>query len=59
MGLYFPKEYETFVDARDGLILLSQTNDDGSTSAVQLTVHQFQEIWNREKKLIEIARESE
>jgi hypothetical protein len=59
MGLYFPKEYETFVDARDGLILLSQTNDDGSTTAIQLTVHQFQEIWNREKKLIELAREEE
>ena len=59
MGLYFPKEYETFVDARDGHILISQTNDDGSSSVVQLTVHQFQEIWNREKKLLEWATEVE
>jgi hypothetical protein len=59
MEMYFPKERETFVEARGGIILITQRDQDGIESTVQLTIHQFQEIWNREKKLIESAREEE
>ena len=59
MGMYFPRELETFVDARDGSIFITQRNIDEVESTVELTIHQFQEIWNREKSLIESAREEE
>jgi hypothetical protein len=58
MEMYFPKECETFVEARDGIILITQRDQDGIESTVQLTIHQFQEIWNREKSLSESARAS-
>jgi len=56
MQMFFPKELETRVDAEgDGYIYIRQDNEDQTESVVKLTIHQFQEIWNREKKLIEGA----
>ena len=55
MYLVFPKELQTSVEAASGFIIFFQENDDGTESCIKLTVHQFQEIWNREKQLIEAA----
>ena len=56
MQMFFPKELETRVDTEgDGYIYIRQDNEDQTESVVKLTIHQFQEIWNREKKLIEGA----
>ena len=56
MSFYFPQEYATTVEGADGYVFLSQENDDGTTDIVQLTVHQFEEIYNRSKHIIADAR---
>lgn len=58
--LVFPKEIETHVHGIDGVIYISQFGPRGNqVGMVTLTVHQFQEIWNREKKLIAEAQEEQ
>lgn len=55
MQMFFPKEIETSVEAVDGFIYFFQQNEDGTESSIKLTIHQFQEIWNREKQLVASA----
>ena len=58
--LFFPKEIETHVHGIDGLVYISQFNARGNqVGIVILTVHQFQEIWNREKSIIAEAEEEQ
>jgi hypothetical protein len=53
----FPRELETHVWGQEGLIYFEQFDGDGNrTSFIRLTVHQFQEIFNREKSLVSEAR---
>jgi hypothetical protein len=58
MAIYFSMEAETVV-AGDGagFISITQTPPDGIEVVVWLSVHQFREIWNREKQLIAEAFE--
>ena len=60
MAIYLPMEAETVV-AGDGagFISIRQTPPDGIEVVVWLSVHQFREIWNREKSLIAEAYEEE
>jgi len=60
MAIYLPMEAETVV-AGDGagFISITQTRPDGIEVVVWLSVHQFREIWNREKSLIAEAYEGE
>ena len=59
MALYFPAEAETMVAGEEGFISITQTPPSGIEVVVWLSVHQFQEIWNREKSLIAEARGEE
>jgi len=52
MGLFLPREFETTVIGQNREILISQVDEDGFESIVVLTIHQFQEIFNREKSII-------
>jgi hypothetical protein len=52
MGLFLPREFETTVIGRNREILISQVDEDGFEAIVVLTIHQFQEIFNREKSII-------
>lgn len=56
--LYFPLEIETVVTAEQGRIWITQDHGDGS-QFVELTVHQFMEICNRQKMILEVARGKE
>jgi hypothetical protein len=53
--LFFPFEIETAITAEQGRIWITQTHMDGSESFVELTVHQFMEIYNRQKMIVEAA----
>jgi len=53
--LYFPLELETTVTAEQGRIWITQDHGDGSVS-IELTIHQFMEIYNRQKMIVEAAR---
>lgn len=55
MSLFFPMEFETSVSGKNGFIFIEQTNKDGIISVIVLTVHQFSEIFNREKHIIDEA----
>ena len=56
--LVFPREVETHVFGSDGAIYFEQFDANGTrVGSIMLSVHQFQEIWNREKSLLEEARE--
>jgi hypothetical protein len=56
--LIFPRELETHVWGQEGLIYFEQFDGDGNrTSVIRLSVHQFQEIFNREKSIVSEARE--
>jgi len=58
--LIFPKEIETHVYAQEGVIYLKQYDGEGNrTSVIRLSIHQFQEIFNREKSIIAKAREDQ
>jgi hypothetical protein len=56
MSLFFPKEIETEVDGSEGYIYIRQERDDGRLDIIQLTIHQFNEIFNRSKHVIADAR---
>lgn len=53
--LVFPSEIETRITAEQGRVWIEQSNNDGSTSIVELTVHQFMEMVNREKAIVRAA----
>jgi hypothetical protein len=59
MALYLPAESETVVAGGGGFISIIQTPPSGIEVVVWLSVHQFQEIWNREKSLIAEALKEE
>lgn len=54
--LYFPFEIETTVTAEQGRIWITQHHEDATTSFVELTIHQFMEIYNRQKMIVDAAR---
>lgn len=55
--LFFPLELETTVTAEQGRIWITQDHGDGEGSvSVELTIHQFMEIYNRQKMIVEAAR---
>ena len=58
--LVFPRELETHVYGQEGVIYFEQFDGDGNRlSFVRLSIHQFQEIFNREKSVIAEAREEQ
>ena len=58
--LIFPRELETHVYGQDGVIYLEQFDGDGNrTTVIRLSIHQFQEIFNREKSVVAEAREDQ
>ena len=58
--LVFPRELETHVWGQEGLIYFEQFDGDGNRlSVVRLSVHQFEEIFNREKSVIAEAIEEQ
>lgn len=50
MSLFFPKEIATHIFVRDGYICFEQTD---TGNFIELTRHQFLEIYNRSKHLLE------
>jgi len=56
MAIILPHEIQTTVEGSAGCIYIFQEHK-GHSKFVRLTVHQFQEIWNYEKHLIDEARE--
>jgi hypothetical protein len=52
----FSKEYETYVSAKDGYVTFRQCYEDDTESTILLSIHQFQEIWNREESITDAAR---
>lgn len=54
MALYLPVELQTEVHGEDGHICIKQTCDD-EVREIWLTVHQFEEIFNRERHLVNEA----
>ena len=58
--LVFPREIETHVFGSEGVIYFEQFDLNGiRVGSISLSIHQFQEIWNREKSLLEEAREEQ
>jgi len=58
--LVFPRELETHVYGQDGVIYFEQFDRDGNQlSLVRLSIHQFAEIFNREKSVIAEANEQQ
>lgn len=58
--LIFPREIETHVYGQEGVIYLEQFDGDGNrTVVIRLSIHQFQEIFNREKSIVAEAREEQ
>ena len=58
--LIFPREMETHIYAQEGVIYLEQFDEyKNRTSVIRLSIHQFQEIFNREKSIIAKAREDQ
>jgi len=53
--LVFPFEIETKITAEQGRIWIEQSNEHGVRSTVELTVHQFMEIFNRQKMIVKAA----
>lgn len=58
--LIFQRELETHVYGHEGEIYFEQFDADGNRlSLVRLSIHQFQEIFNREKSVIAEAEEEQ
>jgi hypothetical protein len=54
--LVFPRELETHVWGEEGVIYFEQFDGDGNrTTVIRLSIHQFQEIFNREKLVVSEA----
>ena len=56
MQLFFPSQSEIRVTVEDGYIYIEESFPDGESQIVRLSEHQFMEIWNREKALLEACR---
>jgi hypothetical protein len=54
--MFFPSEIETTVTAEQGRIWIEQRQEGLETQTIELTVHQFKEIFNREKMIIKQAQ---
>ena len=55
MPIYLPKEMETEVfGTGDGFVCITQKSDDVKT-VIWLSVHQFETIFNHEKKIVREA----
>jgi len=54
--MFFPSEIETTVTAEQGRIWIEQRQEGLVTQTIELTVHQFKEIFNREKMIIKQAQ---
>jgi hypothetical protein len=60
MPIFLPKEFETEVfGTGDGFIVIGQKNNDGHETFVHLSVHQFETIFNHEKRLIKEAEQDD
>jgi len=58
--LIFPRELETHVYGQEGVIYFEQFDGDGNrTTVIRLSIHQFQEIFNREKSIIAEAEDEQ
>jgi hypothetical protein len=58
--LIFPRELETHVYGQEGVIYFEQFDGDGNrTTVIRLSIHQFQEIFNRQKIVVAEAREEQ
>jgi hypothetical protein len=58
--LIFPRELETHVFGQEGVIYFHQFDENGNkTIEIRLSIHQFQEILNREKSVIAEATEDQ
>jgi hypothetical protein len=56
--LVFPREIETHVYGHDGVIYFEQFDANGNrVGHIGLSVHQFEEIYNRSKSVIAEANE--
>jgi hypothetical protein len=54
--LVFPREIETHVFGCEGVIHYEQFDENGNTvGSISLSVHQFEEIYNRQKSLLKEA----
>ena len=57
--MFFPHEIQTMVWGEDGFVYIEQfASTNRRIAFVKLSIHQFSEIFNREKSIIEQARES-
>lgn len=54
MPIYLPCELQTEVHGEDGLICIKQTHNNEERE-IWLTVHQFETIFNNEKRLVNEA----
>jgi hypothetical protein len=54
--MFFPFEIETTVTAEQGRIWIEQRQEGLEPQIIELTVHQFKEIFNREKMIIKQAQ---
>jgi hypothetical protein len=60
MPIFLPKELETEVfGTADGFIVIGQKDSNGSECFVHLSVHQFETIFNHEKRLIKEAEQDD
>lgn len=57
--MFFPAELETYVYGKEKFIHIQQRSIDGVYTEVVLTLHQFEEIVNREKSIIAQAKEEQ
>jgi len=56
MAIYLYAEMETEVQGTgDGLISITQTDSNGEKTQIWLTVHQFETIFNHEKRIVREA----
>lgn len=59
MSLFFPAEIATHIHVHDGYIVIDQFDEQikDLSGSIKLTQHQFSEICNRQKHILEILRE--
>ena len=57
--MFFPAELETYVYGKEKSVHIQQRSIDGVYSEVVLTLHQFNEMVNREKSIIAEADEEQ
>ena len=56
MPICLPKELETEVyGTGDGFVCITQKDIDGQEAVIWLSIHQFETIWNHQKKIVREA----